>query len=119
MLQLLDTYKGLAAVAVHDGCTCIFLHDLWGKHVSKNQNPELFSFVKNQTFTFQQVTEAAHHPHTLFHLALSELAFEQWLELQIVMAQFTLTDSTDKRVCICGSSLFSCNKALQVPHWPC
>jgi len=68
--------------------------------------------AKSPRITFQQATEAVHQPHTLFHLPLSELTFERWLELQTIMAQFTLNDSPDQWVCI-WRSLFSCSKTYR------
>jgi len=68
--------------------------------------------AKSPSITFQQATEAVHQLHTLFHLPLSELTFERWLELQTIMAQFTLNDSPDQWVCI-WRSLFSCSKTYR------
>jgi hypothetical protein len=54
LLHLL-AYKGMAPVVIQDGRTCNFWEDVWNSQAPKLNFPELFSYAKRGTVTFQKV----------------------------------------------------------------
>lgn len=77
--KLLPAFKGMAMATVENGSSCFFWLDSWNGF-SRTSMPELFSFVKNRHITVQQVCQST-HLHDIFHLPLSEEAFEQFTQL--------------------------------------
>jgi hypothetical protein len=73
---------------------------------------KLFSFSKQRTLNFKKVKETV-HPHSLFNLPVSAMAFQQFNELQLLMDQIILSDNTDHWTHIWGSSIFSSSKAYK------
>jgi hypothetical protein len=94
IMKLLDQYKGLNIVTVGDGKSVAFGEDLWGGHVPKRQDPELFSFASNKLISLQshrvsQMEDLA----SLFQLSLSIEAFEQFQELQQIIWNLQVNDN--------------------------
>jgi len=80
VLKLLPEFKGMAMATIRSGSSCFFWLDNWNGFSFSSMMPELFSFVKNKYFTVQQVVNLS-EPQDLFHLPLSEEAFEQFTQL--------------------------------------
>jgi hypothetical protein len=55
LLHLLERFKEMASVTIHDGRTCNFWEDAWNGQAPKLNFPELFSFTKRGTVTFKKV----------------------------------------------------------------
>ena len=49
LIKLLDSFKGMAAVNIRYGTSCLLWDDLWVNHVPKKIFPELFSFANKIT----------------------------------------------------------------------
>lgn len=62
-------------------CSGLFWFDPWGGQVQSQEYPELFSFIKNKSMSFQSVSQTEPF-HNLFHLPLLEEAFDQMETLQ-------------------------------------
>lgn len=111
-LKLLDGFKGIALVNLQDGSTCFFWTDLWGGHVNSQSYPELFSFVKNKLLSLKKVSRLQPFHH-LFHLPLSEEAFDPMLQLEARMTLQQTTAENDVWTYIWGSLQFSSQKAYK------
>jgi len=109
-LKLLDAFKGMAVVNIQDGSTCLFWFDLWGGQAQNHTYPELFSFAKNKLLSVQKALEVEPF-HRMFHLPLSEEAFQQMELLHQLLQEQHFSDSTDLWHYIWGSPLFSSKKA--------
>ena len=82
ILKLLTVYKGLAHAVLGNGDTILFWHDLWNGRILKLDYPEIFSFVRNDRTTVKTVLQIE-ELHGLFHLPLSQIAFDQFNDLQV------------------------------------
>jgi hypothetical protein len=111
-LKLLDSYKGLAMVNIHDGVSCKFWDDLWMNIVPKFQFPELFSFVKRPQISVRKAYEAD-GPGALFHLPLSGVALLQLTDLAGHLNSLEISNNQDVWTYIWGSPFFSSAKAYQ------
>ena len=100
----------MAVVNIQDGSTCLFWFDLWGGQVQNHTYPELFSFAKNKLLSVQKALEVEPF-HRMFHLPLSEEAFQQMELLHQLLQEQYFSDSTDLWHYIWGSPLFSSKKA--------
>ena len=109
-LKLLDVFKGMTVVNIQDGSTCLFWFDLWGGQAQNHTYPELFSFAKNKLLSVQKALEVEPF-HRMFHLPLSEEAFQQMELLHQLLQEQYFSDSTDLWHYIWGSPLFSSKKA--------
>lgn len=109
-LKLLDQFKVLAAASFKDGSTCFLWLDVWNDHFLAHQFPHLFLFAKNQAPTVQQACQTVALSE-LFHLPLSEEAFQHFQELELIISDLQVLDVSDQWVYIWGSSLFSSKKA--------
>jgi hypothetical protein len=107
-LKLLEHFKGMASVIVQSGTTCFFWLDVWNDHLLSHDFPHLFSYVKDQKLTVLRVAQAT-NLSDIFHLPLSEEAFQQFRELGVILNDLHLQDETDK---ISGALQFSLLKGL-------
>jgi hypothetical protein len=92
ILKLLDTYKGIAKAEFGKGDTILLWHDLWNNQVLKHSFPRLHYFAKNDLITLSSMLQAedfADH----FNLPLSEIAYEQYCELAILLQSLLVPDS--------------------------
>jgi hypothetical protein len=48
ILKLLTKFKGMAAVEIGDGSSCLLWEDLWGNDIMSQKFLELFSFAKDK-----------------------------------------------------------------------
>jgi hypothetical protein len=110
LLKLLDSYKGLAMVSVQNGTSCFFWLDLWNGQVLQQIFPELFSYCRDDKVSVQTVKSTA-ALSTLFHLPLSNEAYEQFLLLQDMVQTLQLNNDADQWTYIWGSNIFTANKA--------
>lgn len=74
----------MAVVTVKDGMSCLFWLDLWNGRVLLKHYPKLSSFAKNQYISVQ-VAKQTLVQHSPFHLPLSNEAYEQFQELQVLL----------------------------------
>jgi hypothetical protein len=84
IMKLLDTYKGIAHVTAGIGDIILFWKDLWNDIILQQSYPQLHSFAINDDICLSSVLrqEAL---QDLFRLPLSEEAFIQFCELDILL----------------------------------
>jgi len=80
----LDKFKVFAKVELNDGKTCLLWSDVWDDSIPKLKFPELFSFAKSKTIIVAKVRDTE-SLQNLFHLPLSEEAYPQFLQLQLLL----------------------------------
>jgi hypothetical protein len=83
LLKLLDPFKGMAMVTIHNGASCFFWLDLWEGQVLQHSFPELFSFCRD-TFVSVKAVKSTSTAINLFYLPLSTEAYEQFQQLDII-----------------------------------
>jgi hypothetical protein len=84
ILRLLNNFRGIAEADFGKGDTILFWHDLWNGQVCKASFPHLHSFAKSDSVTICSVLQMeSFYDH--FQLPLSEIAFEQFCELSMLL----------------------------------
>lgn len=117
ILKLLQSFKDIASVNLHNGSTCFFWNDLWHGRILSKTFSELFSFVKNPNISVQSA-RLTPQLHTLFHLPLSVEAFAQFHDFCSIICGLQDTPEQDDWAYIWGSSIFfPLEKDLQATHW--
>jgi hypothetical protein len=105
ILKLLNTYKEKAKAELGRCDTIMFWHDLWNDQVLKISFPHLQSFARNDTITLSLVLQLKlFEDH--FNLPLSEIVFEQFWDLTILIKSLPQSDQNDKWSYIWGWLLF-------------
>jgi hypothetical protein len=112
MLKLLHNFKGLAHPIIGNGRSIFLWEDQWNKSIPKQQYPELFSFTKSTKLSIAEVKEQD-HLFRIFQLPLSEQAYEQYLELQVVWEQIFLSNVKDRWRYIWDSDSYSTQKTYR------
>jgi hypothetical protein len=74
--------------------------------------PQLFSFAKNENITVKSILELESFDEH-FRLPMSEIAFEQFCDLSVILQNLPESNDNDKWSLIWGNELFSINKAYQ------
>jgi hypothetical protein len=108
----LDKFKGIAMVHLNNGSSILLWHDLWNGSVRNLQFPELFSYSTRSTIIVKQILELDNISDN-FQLPLSEVAFQQYLQLSQEIEQLVITDERDIWTYIWGNGIFSVNKAYK------
>ena len=80
-LKTLGIFKNMAIVQVGNGQTCFFWKDKWATQTLEEQFPWALSFAKNKFISFKKAYEEESFID-FFNLPVSQLAFEQALEIQ-------------------------------------
>jgi hypothetical protein len=109
-LKLLYQFKGVGSALVRNGSSCFFWLDVWDSHLLSHHFPHLFSFVRDQKLTVQQVAQTS-NVLDLFYLPLSDEAYQQFQELLQLLNDLHLQAEPDQWTYIWGSSGFSPKKA--------
>ena len=91
------------------GDTCSLWNDLWSGRVPAQAFPELFSFAKLKDISLSGAA-AAQSLNTLFHLPLSESAFQQLIVLACDLQDAVFSEEKDVWSYIWGSFQFSSSK---------
>lgn len=97
ILKLLQSFKGIASVNLHNGSTCFFWNDLWHGRMLSKIFSEPFSFVKNPNISVQSA-RLTPQLHTLFHMPLSVEAFAQFQDFCSIIR--SLQDTPEPDVCV-------------------
>jgi hypothetical protein len=90
----------------------VFLLDVWNDQLLNQAFPHLFSYVKDQRLTVSQVAQTT-ILSDIFHLPLSEDAFQQFQELGVKLSDLHLNDESDRWMYIWGSAEFTPHKAYK------
>jgi hypothetical protein len=112
MIKLLPNFKGLAHPIIGNGRSISFWDDQWSQNIPRQKFPELFSFVKN-TNLFVKEAKELYQFASFFHLPISEQAYDQYLELQVVWEQIALSNVYGRWRYIWGSDSYSSQKAYR------
>jgi hypothetical protein len=108
ILKLRDTFKGIAGAEYGTGDTIIFWHDVWNQ-VLKVSYPQLHSFAKNDLISLNAVMQSDNFDN-LFHLPLTEVAYDQYCELTMILQGLPLPEQSDKWSYIWGNGSYLVNK---------
>jgi len=112
-MKQLDKFKGIAKTDLNDGKTCLLWQDIWGQDcIPQLAYPELFSFAKNKAISVAEAKSLGNF-HDLFHLPLSEEAYNHYLILQESPDVLQLSDDKDTWGFIWGSNFFSSSKVYK------
>ena len=112
IIKLLYKFKGFAKVELNDGKTCLLWSDIWVDTIPKLNFPELFSFAKNKTITVAEAKDTE-SLQNFFHLPLFEVAYPQFLQLQLLLQSVQQTEVRDRWGFIWGSNLFSSSRTYK------
>jgi hypothetical protein len=82
-LKLLDIYKGMAKCIVGNGKTMNFWIDLWEQNCLYQRFPHLFTFAKHTDWNVEKVINTE-FLEDLFHLPLSQQAYEEFQNLEVI-----------------------------------
>lgn len=93
-LKNLQEFKQMVQIQIKNGETCLFWQDNWGQHCLKNRYPELLSFVKNKSISVAAAW-AQQDMTQMFHLPVSEIAYNQFQTVNQELAQIQLTNEQD------------------------
>jgi hypothetical protein len=109
-MKLLNSFKGIPKAEFGKGDTILFWHDLWNGQLMKISFPQLHSFAKNDAITISSVLQMeSFEKH--FNLPLSEIAFDQFCELIVLLQSLLENDRNDRWSYIWGSGTYSASKA--------
>jgi predicted PP-loop superfamily ATPase len=93
VIKLVDQFRGITAYKVGDEKAILFWSDVWNDHLLQQRFPRLFSFAKDKKISVAQFLQD-NHLESQFHLPLSENAHKQYQELQQVISQLQVDEST-------------------------
>jgi hypothetical protein len=114
-IKLLDLYKTMARCKIGNGKSANFWTDLWDENCMHQKFPHLVSFAKHTDWSVERVIHTE-YLEDLFHLPLSQQAFEEFQNLEVVCQNaFTVVQegNSDTWSYIWGNAEFSSKKAYQ------
>jgi hypothetical protein len=106
---LLTTYKGLAKADFGNGETILFWHDLWNGPQMKASFPQLHSFAKTDAITVRSVLHLEQFQDH-FNFPLSEVAFQQFCEVSIIIQSLPKDGQRDQWSYIWGNNTYSVSR---------
>ena len=89
IMKLVHKYSEICTVQVHDGDSALFWSDVWFGQPLKLKYPRLFSFAMDANLSVRDVLNASDRSQ-LFHLPLSQQAYEEFGFLQADLAAVSL-----------------------------
>jgi hypothetical protein len=110
LLKLITTYKGIAQANLQSCRTIIFWSDMWNGRILQILYPHLYSFSKNSKVSVRYVLELE-RLQDQFHLPLSEEAYQEYYELEVMMQLVQYTEEHDYWSYIWGNGNYSSSKA--------
>lgn len=81
VLKLLKPFKEMANIQLNSGDSCLFWKDKWSTHSFEDQYPQAYSFA-NKKFISVKDAFGEGELTNLFALPLSQIAFDQVLNIQ-------------------------------------
>jgi hypothetical protein len=108
----LDPFKGIAQVEAGMGDTILFWSDMWNGQVLQQTYPQLHYFAINDKITLASVMQQD-NLHYIFQLPLSEEAYLQYSDLEVMVQSLDTTDVKDKWKYIWGNTHYSSMKAYK------
>ena len=88
-MKLVQKYLEICSVQVKEGDTTLFWSDTWRDKVLNLKYPRLFSFAIDANLSVRDVMQTQDKSE-LFHLPLSQQAFEEFVLLQADLAHIVL-----------------------------
>jgi hypothetical protein len=112
VLKLVDNFRGVAAVTLGMGDTFLFWEDNWMVNGSarpmKLRFPQLFSYVLNTQISARDVY-MEEDLEDLFYRPLSQLAYQQFQEVVLLLQQNRISDKNDVWSYVWGEKYTSAN----------
>jgi len=116
ILRLNVLYRGIAKCAVGDGSTVTFWEDLWSDEIMATKFPVLFSFVRNNNSSVQELLNVD-DLDSILHLPLSSQAMEELLILQQELVTIPYNaDQKDTWSLIWGSPIYTSRRYYKMVH---
>ena len=107
LLHLCDKFRGISACTVGNGSTLLLWLDVWNGFFLQEKLPRLFTFAKDQKISVAAFLSTP-DMSTLFHLPLSEQAYQEFQELQEIIQSVQMTQTNkDQWHYIWGSSKYT------------
>jgi hypothetical protein len=110
MLKLLTQFKGLGYGIPKSGETILLWKDLWNGRVLEHSFPELYSFAINKDISIS-LAKNQESIQDLFITPLSEEAFAQFCELDIILQALPHDEEPDQWTYLWGNGQFSAKNA--------
>jgi hypothetical protein len=116
VFKLVDQLRGIVACKIGDGRTARFWSDVWNDLLLQQRFPKLFSFAKNPNISVAQFLQN-NQLECQLHLLLSEQAYLEYQELQQVISQIQVDESTkDSWHYAWGNSTYTSSKFYHYPY---
>ena len=115
-MRLIDSYKSMARCTIGDGKSSLFWSDLWHTNCLDQLFPHLYSFVRDQNLSVQNVL-MFEYLEDLFHLPLTQeacLEFELMEEICDTLKRSALNEKLDTWSYMWGNNNFSVAKAYKI-----
>lgn len=113
-LKILNKFKELTVVQIHNGRSCLLWEDNWMDgpvRAAKMRFPELHSFSKNNRISVDKAV-AHNQLNKLFHIPMSAQAFSQLQVMMNLLENLNLDNESDLWSYAWGS-IFSASKAYK------
>lgn len=108
-MRLLDNFKGIAKANFGSSDTILFWQDLWNGQVLKLAYPQLHSYAKNDKVCLHTILHLDNIQNH-FNLPLSEVAYEQYCDLIILLQSLPADGGNDVWSYIWGNGEYSVKK---------
>ena len=98
VISNVDDWRAITKCIPGDGSSILLWDDFWSDKFLSQKFARLFSFAKDKLSSIKEIL-AHNQLSDAFHLPLSVEAFQEFTELQSVLANVVLNDSADEWVC--------------------
>jgi hypothetical protein len=116
LLKLCDYFRGITTCNIGNGTTILFWHDTWNNHCLQQKFPRLHSFAKNDKISVSAFLRN-NALEEQFFLPLSEEAFQEYQELQVLLHNLQRQDDNrDEWTYMWGSGQYSSKKFYIHPY---
>jgi hypothetical protein len=93
-VKLLPNFKKMADIQVKNGTTCFFWKDKWTNQILDEQFPQAHSFARNKVISVKRAF-ATNEITEIFNLPLSQVAFDQVINIQQIMDSTVLSEPSN------------------------
>jgi hypothetical protein len=94
LLKLIPQFKELTKVQIRSGETCLLWKDKWQSQPLQTMFPECYSFAKNLNISLAEAKNSS-DISALFHLPVSQPAFNQMMQLQVLLQNTQMQEDSD------------------------
>jgi hypothetical protein len=107
IIRLSDDYRAVAKCKIGDGSTLLFWSDVWNDLLLEKKIPRLYSYAKNKNISVAMFI-LNNRIEDQFHLPLSVQAFQEYQQLQQVLQNLQVDNSSrDSWEYIWGNSKYT------------